>query len=150
GRPVVVVEGEKDADNLCKLGFTATCNAGGANKWRTEYAESLRGADVVIIGDNDDPGRKHVADVASSLHGIARRVRVLDLAKVWSACPPKGDISDWIEADGTAQALNALIEGLPDSTPGTRDQRHGDGADDVGRGIDDDAEIDRLAKLSAL
>ena len=49
-RLVIVVEGEKDADNLLKLGFTATCNAGGANKWRAEYNESLRDADVVIIG----------------------------------------------------------------------------------------------------
>jgi hypothetical protein len=150
GRMVLVVEGEKDADNLRKLGFIATCNPGGVNKWRMEYTESLRDADVVIIGDNDDPGRAHVAHVASSLHGIARRVRVLDLAKVWSACPPKGDISDWIEADGTAEALNAIIEGLTDWTPHTNRAGRGDGADDVGRGIDDDAEIERLAKLSIL
>ena len=116
-RLVVIVEGEKDADNLSKLGFTATCNAGGANKWRAEYTESLRDADAVIIGDNDDAGRAHVAHVASSLHGIARRVRVLDLAKAWPECPAKGDISDWIEAGGTAEALNALIEALPEWTP---------------------------------
>lgn len=110
GELVVIVEGEKDADNLRKLGFTATCNAGGANKWRAEYTESLCGADVVIIGDNDDSGRAHVAHVASSLKTVACRVRVLDLAKAWPACPAKGDISDWIEAGGTAKALAALIE----------------------------------------
>jgi 5S rRNA maturation endonuclease (ribonuclease M5) len=110
GELVVIVEGEKDADNLRKLGFTATCNAGGANKWRAEYTESLCGADVVIIGDNDDSGRAHVAHVASSLKTVACRVRVLDLAKAWPACPAKGDISDWIEAGGTAEALAALIE----------------------------------------
>jgi hypothetical protein len=49
-RLVVIVEGEKDTDNLRELGFTATCNPGGANKWRAEYGESLRDADVVIIG----------------------------------------------------------------------------------------------------
>src|SRR5262249_53549637 len=37
GRLVFVVEGEKDADNLSGLGITATCNPGGANKWRPEY-----------------------------------------------------------------------------------------------------------------
>jgi len=65
GRLVFIVEGEKDTDNLRTLGFTATCNVGGANKWRAEYTESLRGADAVIIGDNDDSGRAHVAHIAS-------------------------------------------------------------------------------------
>ena len=149
-RLVVIPEGEKDADNLSKLGFTATCNAGGANKWRTEYTESLRNADVVIIGDNDDAGRAHVAHVGSSLRGVARRVRVLDLAKAWPECPAKGDISNWIEASGTAEALNALIEVLPEWTPAESALGRDDSATDAGAGIDDDAEIQRLAKLSLL
>src|SRR6516164_2320428 len=150
GRTVLVVEGEKDADNLRKLGFIATCNPGGVNKWRTEYTESLRDADVVIIGDNDDPGRAHVAQLASSLHGVARRVRALDLAKAWSACPPKGDISDWIEDGGTAEALNVLIEALPEWAPATSARASGDGAGDIGTVIDEDEEIERLAKLPKL
>jgi Protein of unknown function (DUF3631) len=150
GRLVVIVEGEKDADNLRKLGFTATCNAGGANKWRAEYNESLRDADVVIIGDNDDPGRAHVAHVASSLHGVARRVRVLDLGKSWPACPPKGDISDWIEAGATAEGLATLIEASPEWVPSAGAAGRGDGAGDAGVGVDDDEEIDRLAQLSLL
>jgi hypothetical protein len=56
-REVYVVEGGKDADNLCHLGFAATTNPGGARKWRPEYSECLRGANVVIVGDNDDAGR---------------------------------------------------------------------------------------------
>ena len=32
-----VVEGEKDCDRLRTLGLTATCNSGGAGKWRKEY-----------------------------------------------------------------------------------------------------------------
>src|SRR5262249_223145 len=150
GRLVVIVEGEKDTDNLRELGFTATCNPGGANKWRAEYNESLRDADVVIIGDNDDSGRGHVAHVASSLHGVARRVRVFDLAKAWSACPLKGDISDWIEGGGRAEALNVLIEALPERAPATSATASGDGAGDIGTVIDDDAEIGRLAKLPKL
>jgi Protein of unknown function (DUF3631) len=150
GRLIFIVEGENDADNLRRLGFTATCNPGGANKWRSEYSESLRGAEVVIIGDNDDAGRAHVEQVASSLHGVARRVRVLVIAKIWPACPEKGDISDWIEAGGTAEALNALIEGLPEWTTGTSAAGRGDGAGDAGAVVDDDGEIERLAKLTPL
>jgi putative DNA primase/helicase len=40
---VVVVEGERDVDRLAALGIIATCNPGGAGKWRREYAEYLRG-----------------------------------------------------------------------------------------------------------
>jgi hypothetical protein len=63
------------------------------------------------------PGQDHARDVARHLNGIATRVRVLDLGKVWPACPPKGDISDWIAAGGTAEALYALIEPLPVWSP---------------------------------
>jgi putative DNA primase/helicase len=148
---VLVVEGEKDADNLRELGFTATCSPGGANKWRAGYNESLRGADVVIIGDNDNPGRAHVTQVALSLYGVARRLRLLDLTKIWPACPEKGDISDWIKEGNTADALSTLIEALPEwaHTQGAAASRDGAG-DDAGTVIDDDAEIERLAKLSVL
>jgi hypothetical protein len=80
GRTIHIVEGEKDADNLRELGLVATTNAMGAGKWDATYNEVLRGAEVVIIGDNDEPGRKHVQDVARQLTGVAKRVRVLDLA----------------------------------------------------------------------
>jgi DNA primase len=101
-KAVFVVEGEKDADALWRLGIPATCNAGGANKWRPEYGEALRGADIVVIGDNDQAGRDHVQSVAAALHCTARRVRVLDLVTVWPDCPPKGDVSKWLAAGGTA------------------------------------------------
>ena len=47
---VMICEGEKDADALSALGFVATCNSGGAGKWRKEYSESLRGTRVVSVG----------------------------------------------------------------------------------------------------
>ena len=34
----------------------ATTNVGGAGKWKSAYAEVLRGADVVIVADQDEPG----------------------------------------------------------------------------------------------
>lgn len=66
--------GEKDADNLTKIGIVATCNAGGAHKWRQEHSRFLRGADVVVIPDNDAAGRKH-AEAVVSLVGVAARIR---------------------------------------------------------------------------
>jgi hypothetical protein len=114
---VYIVEGEKDVDALRTKKLVATCNPGGAGKWRAEYNESLRGADIVVIGDNDDAGREHAQQVAAALHGIAKRVRVLDLTHVWPACPDKGDVSDWFAAGGTAERLTALIADLRDWKP---------------------------------
>ncbi len=74
---VWVVEGEKDADTLAALGFVATCNPMGAGKWRDEYNEALRGKSVLIVPDNDKPGRDHAEQVARSLHGIAASVKTV-------------------------------------------------------------------------
>ena len=112
--PVLLVEGEKDADNLAQLGFTATTNPMGANKWRREYAEALRGCSVVLIPDQDNAGREHAANVVAALSGVAQRVRVLDIGKAWPQCPDKGDISNWIAQGGTRDQLKELIKALPD------------------------------------
>jgi hypothetical protein len=114
GHIILIPEGEKDCDNVRSLGFAATNCAGGAKKWRDDYNEHLRNADVVLLPDHDESGREHAEHVAASLHGIAKRVRVLDLAQVWPECPKKGDVTNWIEdGDGTREKLTTLIEALP-------------------------------------
>jgi putative DNA primase/helicase len=120
GKTIHIVEGEKDADNLRELGFIATTNPMGAGKWDATYNEFLRRADVVIIGDNDDSGRKHVADVGRQLTLVAKRVRVLNIATHWPDCPEKGDISDWFAAGCTAEMLAAAVEIAPDWKPTER------------------------------
>jgi putative DNA primase/helicase len=109
-RIVYVVEGEKDADNLRALGEFATTNPQGAGKWRPEYAEPLRGRHVVILPDNDEPGRKHGEDVARSLRGVAASVKVV----VLPGLPPKGDVSDWLAAGHAVDELHALVTGAPE------------------------------------
>lgn len=104
--PVIVVEGEKDADRLAALGFVATTNAGGAGKWRPGYSDRLRDRRVILIPDNDDPGRAHMRRVADVLSGVAREVRIVELPDL----PEKGDVSDYLDAGGSADDLRALIE----------------------------------------
>lgn len=101
-----VVEGEKDVDRLVSLGLIATTNIGGAGKWAEEYSEVLKGSRVGIIVDNDDPGRKHGRQVAESLSGKAAQVRLIELPGL----PPKGDVSDWLDAGGTAEQLIGIVE----------------------------------------
>ena len=115
--PIYVVEGEKDVDTLRRHGMPATCNPMGAGKWWPEFNDILRGADVVICGDNDQPGRHHVELVAGNLHGVAGRLRVLDLTKIWPEIEEGDDISDWLNAGGTVEQLNAATERLADWQP---------------------------------
>ena len=104
---VYIVEGERDVESLAKIGIVATTNSGGAGKWRAAHAAHFKGAKVVILPDNDDPGRKHAKEVAASLIGIAESVRILELPDLSA----KGaDVSDWLAAGGTAEELWALVE----------------------------------------
>jgi len=104
GETIFVVEGEKDADALGGLGLVATTNPHGAGKWREDYSETLRGAHVVIIPDRDEPGRKHADQVARSLWGKAKTIKVVEL-------PGDGvkDVSDWLKAGGTKEELLKLV-----------------------------------------
>ncbi|MGB9792113.1 MAG: DUF927 domain-containing protein [Thermacetogeniaceae bacterium] len=113
GETIFVVEGEKDADNLAKLGLVATTNPGGARKWRPEFSEYLKGANCVILSDNDEVGREHVQQVARSLHGKAASVKVLE----FPGLPEKGDVSDWLAAGGTKEKLLRLVAEAPEWRP---------------------------------
>jgi RecA-family ATPase len=115
-RPIFIPEGEKDVETLRRHGLDATCNSGGAGKWRSEFADYFTGADVVVIPDNDDAGRKHANDVARSLTGKAQRVRVLTLPGLQA----KGDASDWFAAGGTVEQFNELVEKAPEWSTETK------------------------------
>lgn len=110
---VFLVEGEKDVDRLRAGGFVSTCSPMGAGKWRDEYAEALAGRHVVIIPDNDQPGRDHAKAEEQSLHGVAASVKTLTL----SGLPDKGDVSDWLSLGGTIETLRAMAEAAPERTP---------------------------------
>jgi hypothetical protein len=100
---ILIVEGEAKADLLHGWNVPATCCAG---KWRKEHSAFLAAADVILLPDNDEPGRQHADTIAKSLQGIAKSVRVLDLPGL----PPRGDILDWARNGGTADELHRLIE----------------------------------------
>lgn len=108
---VYVVEGEKDVEAARKLGLVATCNVGGAGngKWHKSYSAALGGRDVVIIADNDAAGLAHAHAVAKSLYGVAASVRIVTL-------PGAKDLAAW---SGTADALSALVAGVPEFDPET-------------------------------
>lgn len=80
GEVVYVAEGEKDVQALERAGAIATCNPGGAGKWRDEYAHSLVGAQVVVVADRDSAGRKHAAEIAASLAAMGISLEIVEAA----------------------------------------------------------------------
>ena len=112
-RPVFVVEGEKDVDRLWELGIPATTNPGGALKWHRVEAGPLSGRPVIVIPDNHATGFKHADEVGRSLQDAAASVRYLLLPDL----PEEGDVSDWLDAGGTADELWRLAEAAPEAMP---------------------------------
>jgi putative DNA primase/helicase len=109
---VWVVEGEKDVDALAELEIVATTNFDGAGKWSEFYSEALRGKQVILVPDADDPGRAHVQKVAAALHGVAASVKILELPNPTK----KGyDVSDFLaeqtDKDTVAERLSLMAEG---------------------------------------
>jgi putative DNA primase/helicase len=103
---VFIVEGEKDADHLLMRGLIASTNIGGAGKWSEDYTEQLTAAgakSIVVIADNDNPGRRHAQDVARSCYAAGLTVKVLDLPDV----SDKGDVSDFLQTG--INRLEALV-----------------------------------------
>ena len=112
-KPVFILEGEQHVDRLRLLGLVATTNPMGAGKWQKEYVPWLKDRHVVVMPDNDIPGRNHAAQIAESLHGVAKSVQVLEL----SGLPDQGDVINWLDAGGTADKLLELARQVPEWTP---------------------------------
>jgi len=112
-QPVLVVEGEKDCNNLEKCGFVATTCPMGAGKWRNHYSDLLKGGTIYIVADNDETGNNHAKNVAKSLAEKAGAIFFVDLLSVMPEIPSGGDISDCIATvpEGEREAaISALLE----------------------------------------
>ena len=110
--PVWIVEGEKDTDRLLDLGLSATTNAAGAGKWRADHTAALYDVSppaVYVIPDNDVPGHRHalaVVEACTAAGLVASVVRLPD-------SPDHGDVSDWLDAGHTVEALQTLAQETP-------------------------------------
>ena len=115
---IAIVEGEKDADNLHRLGWDAVSGADGAGpgKWKQEYTEQLKGLSVCIFQDNDDVGKAYAQETAAALHNGCKCVYLFDLSKVWPDIPEHGDVSDLVEKFGDEKACEMIAQ-LATSTP---------------------------------
>ncbi len=98
-----LVEGEKCAQALIDRGYVATTLDSGSNsKWLPEYAPYFEGKKVIIIPDNDEPGRKYARMLKQNIpHAIIKELPGLG---------EKEDVYDWLASGHTMDELDALPE----------------------------------------
>lgn len=111
GQTVYIVEGEKDADTMWRLGLAATTNAGGGtkDKWKDGHTAHFRdAAEVVILPDNDTTGEGHGEEVYRAVARVAKAAYVVKLSDGYPDLMPKGDFTDLVEAVGDEKALEIL------------------------------------------
>lgn len=106
-KPIWIVEGEKDADRLHRMGLCATTNPGGAGKWLPHHTDTVAGAELHIVADKDDPGRAHATAIRDACTPRGCRVTI------WEAATGK-DISDHLNAGHRIDELIPWGETPPD------------------------------------
>lgn len=105
GKTIFIPEGEKDTDLLRKRGYVAL-SYGGTNDWQPEFAAVLKGANAIVLADNDVPGINVAKRIEADLKGIAKSTKVI----VPTPDVPKGDISDYFASGRTNTDFEALIQ----------------------------------------
>jgi hypothetical protein len=100
---VFFCEGEKDADRLADLGLLATTVA--SQKWSDVVVDALTDRDVIIMEDNDAPGRVNAQKSVNALEGRAKSIKVIRLPGL----KYKGDVSDWLDSGHTKDELLAYV-----------------------------------------
>lgn len=102
-----VTEGEKDCDRLRELGYAATTFNGGAQSWSQTDWSCLKGREVVIVPDRDEPGRLMCSQLSAHLlNGVGA-------TKVLVAQPPKkpGVVDGYNICDGTPEWIAECLDG---------------------------------------
>jgi len=116
---VHVVEGEKCACAGWSIRIPTVTSAHGSHAPRKSDWSPLAGKSVVILPDNDDPGRRYAETVAGILHELDCSVTIVSLPGLSEG----GDIVDFIDARDSRESedMRSIIEtmgrGMPEWEP---------------------------------
>lgn len=113
GDPIWIVEGEKDVLAMEEAGCVATCNAGGAGKWRDDLSQIFlraEGCTIRIVQDKDAPdhkgvsGQEHARRVFESVSAILPEGSTLAIVEARAG----KDASDHLEAGHTVEEFSQV------------------------------------------
>ena len=95
---VYVCEGEKAAEAARSIGLVATTSPHGSKSAAKADWTPLAGKEVVILPDNNQPGRAYCESVTA----IQAKLKPIPVVKVVELpnLPEGGDMADWVEAPG--------------------------------------------------
>ena len=79
--PIYICEGEWDTLAMLSIGIIAVTSTAGAGTWPSSYNELFRAKDVVIVYDNDLPGRTGAKRICRQLLNIAKTIKQLEVPK---------------------------------------------------------------------
>ena len=144
--PVILCEGE--SDTLCALshGLNAITQTGKPNTWDKKQVAVLRGRDVVIAYDADQPGQRYAAKAADNLTGAAKSIRMLEwpefMGKLDDGWWPKDsgqDLTDFfVKHEKTAKDFQELVlQAREESQAGQTEEQvmQGMGSEFFARGV---------------
>jgi hypothetical protein len=116
--PVIVTEGERKRDRLKAEGYQAVALAGGSSVHPSAGVLSvLKGLEVILWPDNDEPGRHVMAYLARSIAGSASSVRLVE----WPDAPEHGDAADFLDTH-SVEECDALLKAAPPWSPRAYDE----------------------------
>ena len=110
GKLIFIPEGEKDVDTLTKQGYTAF-SYGGVNDWQADFAELVKGADVIILADNDSPGKAVADAILRDIQPVAKSAKII----VPMPDIPKADVSDYFNAGHTKEEFEQMINSVTEN-----------------------------------
>lgn len=135
GKPVYVVDGEKDVDTMVAHGLVATCCPHGSERWRDEDSAHFLGATKVVVIQDDDSNhprpehRWHGHDGAVKTKASIARIVGADRVQIMAPVVGCKDITEHFEA---GRDLSGLTPSRFPSTPrptteaGYGDSTHGE------------------------
>jgi Family of unknown function (DUF5906) len=100
-QPIFWTEGEKDVETVAALGGLAFTFGGTGDGLPDGCQQYVVGRRVVILADNDTPGREHAEKKAALAAPVATSVKIIHFREL----EEKQDVSDW-----AAIAGNTLVE----------------------------------------
>ena len=107
-------EGERDVDSLNGLNLPAFTFGGVGDGLPDGIGHHLKDRRLVILADNDDPGREHAEEKAA----IAQAANAVSIKIIhFPELPAKEDVSDFIAGGGTGEQLRARIDATPPWSP---------------------------------
>jgi hypothetical protein len=112
---IFIPEGEQQVDLLMEGGFAAvTLDTGSKSKLTGEQISLLTGKHLVLLWDNDEPGRLFAEHIATTMQGKVPSIKVINL----TPDIPKGDIINWAGLPGNGPGrLREIVQVSPEWEP---------------------------------